>query len=143
VSNLTHDQASRIIKGVLSSARGRDLAPIAVIVLDGGRHPIAFVREDGASSGRFDIAKGKANGALALGVGSRSIMRRAEEQAYFVASATAALEGGLVPVPGGVLVKDDAGRVLGAVGVSGDASDNDEAAAIDGIQRAGLTAEAG
>ena len=102
---------------------------------------IAASRQDGASNNRFEIAQGKAYGALALGMGSRAIMERAEQQAYFIAAATAALAGRLIPVPGGVLVRDDDGTIKGAVGISGDTSDNDETAAATAIKAAGLTAQ--
>lgn len=102
---------------------------------------VAAEREDGASMKRFEIAVGKAHGALSLGQGSRAIMARAEQQAYFVAAVTAAVGGSLVPVPGGVLVRDGGGALLGAVGVTGDTSDHDEAAAVAGIEAAGLTAQ--
>jgi uncharacterized protein GlcG (DUF336 family) len=94
--------------------------------------------EDGASNNRFEIAFGKAYGALALGMGSRSLMARAEQQPYFISSAGAAIGGKLVPVPGGVLVKDTTGATVGCVGVSGDTSDNDELAAIAGINSVSL-----
>ncbi len=125
--------------------RGHDLGfkPLSVVVLDAGGHVTAFEREDGASNMRFQVAYGKAHGALALGLGSRSLMVRAEQQPYFIASVTAAIGGALVPVPGGVLMRDASGVLLGAVGVSGDSSDNDEAAAVAGIERAGFTAETG
>ena len=90
---------------------------------------------------RFEIAHGKAYGALALGVGSRALMERAETQAYFITAATAALGGRLIPVPGGVLVRGDDRAIQGAVGISGDSSDNDETAASKAIQAAGLTAQ--
>ena len=93
-------------------------------------------------AGLLAIAKGKAFGALALGMGSRSIMKRAEQQAYFVTSVTTTIGGALVPVPGGVLVHDSEGVLLGAVGVSGDTSDNDELAAVAGIEAVGLVATA-
>ena len=115
------------------------LKPLTVVVLDAGGYVVAVEREDGSSNMRFEIARGKAFGALALGVGSRALMARAEAQPYFIAAAGAAIGGALVPVPGGVLVKDHEGRTLGAVGVSGDTSDNDEAAAVAGISAVGLT----
>jgi uncharacterized protein GlcG (DUF336 family) len=90
---------------------------------------VAAEREDGSSNKRFEIAFGKAHGALAFGMGSRALMARAEQQPYFIAAATTAVGGALIPVPGGVLARDGAGTLLGAVGVSGDTSDNDEAAA--------------
>jgi uncharacterized protein GlcG (DUF336 family) len=124
-------------------AHGADagLKPLTVVVLDAGGHVVVAEREDGASIGRFQIAVGKAHGALALGMGSRSIMARAEQQAYFVTAVTSAVGGSLVPVPGGVLVRDGDGTLLGAVGVTGDTSDHDEEAAVAGIEAAGLTAQ--
>jgi uncharacterized protein GlcG (DUF336 family) len=113
---------------------------MTVVVLDAGGHVIAVEREDGSSNNRFEIAFGKAHGALALGMGSRALMARAEKQPYFIAAATSAIGGALVPVPGGVLVRD-ADLLIGAVGVSGDTSDNDEAAAVAGITAAGLVAQ--
>lgn len=95
-------------------------------------------RSDFSPIGRFEIARGKAYGALALGMKSRAIMERGELQPQFVASATAALEGRVIPVPGGVLVDDSSGQLVGAVGVSGDTSDNDEAVAMEAIAAAGL-----
>ena len=115
---------------------------MTVVVLDAGGHVVAVEREDGSSIGRFEIGFGKAHGALSLGMGSRSIMGRAEQQPYFIAAVTSAVGGSLVPVPGGVLVRDSGGDLLGAVGVTGDTSDNDEAAAVAGIEGAGLTAQA-
>ena len=125
-------------------AAGKDhgLKPLTVVVLDAGGHVISVEREDGASNNRFEIAYGKAYGALALGMGSRSLMARAEQQPYFITSAAAAVGGKLVPVPGGVLVKDAAGTVIGCVGVSGDTSDNDELAAISGIKSVSLVPQA-
>lgn len=115
--------------------------PLTVVVLDTGGHVVAAEREDGSSMKRFEVAFGKAYGALSLGMGSRAIMARAEQQAYFVAAVTSVVGGSLVPVPGGVLVRDESGALVGAVGISGDASDNDEAACVAGIQAAGLTAQ--
>ena len=112
------------------------------MVLDAGGHVVSVEREDGASNNRFEIAFGKAYGALALGMGSRSLMARAEQQPYFISAAAAAIGGRLVPVPGGVLVKDATGAtVIGCVGVSGDSSDNDELAAMAGIESASLVAQ--
>jgi uncharacterized protein GlcG (DUF336 family) len=137
------DTAMRIIVGALEHARRAAYKPLSVVVLDAGGHPVAFEREDGSSNRRYDIAFGKAHGAISLGMGSRSLMERAESQSYFVAAATAAIGGSLIPVPGGVLVKSSVGETIGAVGVSGDTSDNDEAAAVAGISGAGLVAETG
>ncbi len=135
-------QTARTIVGeALSAARAEGLKPLTVVVLDAGGHLVAAEREDGSSNKRFEIASGKAQGALALGMGSRSLMARAEQQPYFIAAATSAIGGSLIPVPGGVLVRDTAGSLVGAVGVSGDTSDNDEIAAVAGIEAAGLRAQ--
>ncbi|PRY48960.1 uncharacterized protein GlcG (DUF336 family) [Geodermatophilus tzadiensis] len=133
--------ARTVIEGARAAARDQDLKPLTVVVLDAGGHVVAAEREDGSSTKRFEIAFGKAHGAIALGLGSRALMARAEQQPYFIAAATAAVGGSLVPVPGGVLVRDGSGTLLGAVGVSGDTSDNDEAAAVAGIEAAGLQAQ--
>jgi uncharacterized protein GlcG (DUF336 family) len=138
---LTLAQAKQITEAATAEGSARGLKPLTVVVLDAGGHVVSAERQDGASNSRFEIARGKANGALALGMGSRALMERAEQQAYFVAAATAAVGGLLVPVPGGVLVRDATGAVTGAVGVSGDTSDHDEAAAVAGIEAAGLAAQ--
>ena len=135
------ETARTIVAGARAHAAEAGFKPLTVVVLDPGGHVVAVEREDGSSIGRFDIGFGKAHGALALGMGSRSIMARAEQQAFFVAAVTHAIGGSLVPVPGGVLVRDGAGALLGAVGVTGDTSDHDEAAAVAGIEAAGLTAQ--
>jgi len=132
------ETAKSIAAGVRAAGRDHGLKPLTVVVLDAGGHVVSVEREDGSSNSRFEIAFGKAYGALALGMGSRSLMARAEQQAYFVAAAAAAIGGKLVPVPGGVLVKDAAGSVVGCVGVSGDTSDNDELAAVAGITSVSL-----
>ena len=133
--------AQSIIADALAAGQQQGFKPLTVVVLDAGGHVLAAARQDGASNNRFEIAHGKAYGALALGMGSRSIMERAEQQAYFIAAAAAALGGRLIPVPGGVLVRDKDGTILGAVGISGDSSDNDETAASTAIEAAGLTAQ--
>ena len=132
------ETAKSITAGVRAAGKDHGLKPLTVVVLDAGGHVISVEREDGSSNNRFEIAFGKAYGALALGMGSRSLMSRAEQQPYFITSAAAAIGGKLVPVPGGVLVKDAAGTVVGCVGVSGDTSDNDELAAMSGIKSVSL-----
>lgn len=136
-------KARTIISKALAKGREAGMQPLAVCVLDAGGHLKAFEREDGASIGRFEIARGKANGALQLGMGSRALHKRAEAQSYFVLAAGEIFQHGLVPVPGGVLVRDRKGGIIAAVGISGDNSDNDEAAAVAGIEAAGLTADPG
>ena len=138
---LTLSAARTIIAAARAYASSSALKPMTVVVLDAGGHVVAVEREDGSSTKRFEIAFGKAHGAVSLGMGSRSIMSRAEQQPYFIAAVTSAIGGALVPVPGGVLVRDGSGALLGAVGVTGDTSDNDEAAAVAGIESAGLVAQ--
>jgi len=115
--------------------------PLALPGFDGTTQPYSRCRSSCSTPvGKFEIAFGKANGALALGMGSRGLMARAEQQPYFIGAVAAAIGGALVPVPGGVLVQSADGEVIGAVGVTGDTSDNDEAAAVDAIEAAGLRA---
>jgi uncharacterized protein GlcG (DUF336 family) len=137
------ETARTIVATARSSVAGNKVKPLTVVVLDAGGYVVAAEREDGSSIGRFDLAFGKAYGALSLGIGSRSIMARAEQQPYFIAAATAAVGGKLVPVPGGVLMRDGTGTIVGAVGVSGDSSDNDEMAAVAGIVSVDLIADVG
>jgi uncharacterized protein GlcG (DUF336 family) len=137
------ETARELVAAARASGSRRGLKPLSVVVLDTGAQVRAFEREDGASNARFEIAFGKANGALALGMGSRALMARAEQQPYFIAAAAAAIGGALVPVPGGVLVQTPDGELIGALGITGDTSDNDEAAAVDAIEAVGLVAVTG
>ncbi len=114
-----------------------------MVVLDAGGHLVAAKREDDSGILRYEIAFGKAYGALGFGFGSRTLAGRAAKVPMFFTAVSAAAEGRIVPVPGGVLVRNAAGRVVGAVGISGDTGDNDEAAALHGIEAAGLTADPG
>jgi uncharacterized protein GlcG (DUF336 family) len=117
------------------------LKPLSVVILDGRGALVAAASEDGCSRLRAKIAHGKANAAIGLGMGTRALMNRAEQQAYFIQAVNGVFGGDMVPVPGGVLIQDADGALLGAVGISGDTSDNDEAAAIAAIAAAGLTAK--
>jgi uncharacterized protein GlcG (DUF336 family) len=139
--SLNLETSRSIIAAARAHSADAGFGPLTVVVLDAGGHVLAAEREDGSSIKRFEIAVGKAHGALSLGMGSRAIMHRAEQQPYFVAAITHAVGGNLVPVPGGVLVRDNSGTLVGAVGVTGDTSDNDESAAIAGIESAGLVAQ--
>ena len=141
MSNVTLAQAQTIITAALQLARTRNFAPMGVVVLDSRGVLKAFAAEDGTSLRRSDIAIGKAHGALALGVGSRTLGKRAEERPHFITAVTDAIGGSLIPVAGGVLIRGADGALIGAVGVTGDTSDNDEAAALAGIAAAGLTAD--
>lgn len=135
------DQARSIIAATRAKGREMGLKPLSVVVLDAGGHVLAFEREDGSAPGRFGIAHGKAYGAVMLGMAGRAQMARAEAQAYFMAAVNGVYGGQVVPVPGGVLLRKD-GAVIGAVGVTGDTSDNDAEAALAGIAAAGLEGEA-
>jgi uncharacterized protein GlcG (DUF336 family) len=135
-------KARTIIRKTFEKGRELELKPLAVVVLDAGGHVQAFEREDGASPGRFGVAHGKAYGSIMLGIPSSAQMARAEQQAYFIGAVNGAFDGKLVPVPGGILLRDRKGAVIGAVGISGDTSDNDVKAGLAGIEAAGLTAEA-
>ncbi len=132
-------KARTIVRKTLDKGREMELKPLAVVVLDAGGHVKAFEREDGASPGRFAIAHGKAYGAVMLGIAGTAQKARADEQAYFMTAMNGLYGGKVVPVPGGVLVHDKKGDIIGAVGVTGDVSENDLAAALAGIEGAGLT----
>ncbi|WP_299885560.1 heme-binding protein [uncultured Ruegeria sp.] len=134
-------KARTIIRKTLEKGREMELKPLSVIVLDAGGHVIAFEREDDAAPGRFSIAHGKAYGSVMLGMAGTAQMQRAEAQAYFMAAVNGVYGGQVVPVPGGVLLRDRKGAVIGAVGVTGDTSDNDAAAGMAGIEASGLTGE--
>ena len=140
---ITLRKARTIISKALAKGREAGMKPLTVVVLDAGGHVKAVEREDGASNGRFDVARGKAAGALEMGLGSRALFNRAETQAYFLLAVGRIFPDGLVPVPGGVLMRDRKGRIVGAVGISGDTSDNDEIAAVTGIEAAGFAADPG
>ena len=131
-------QAEAIIGGALATARGHDMEPMSVAVLDTGGHVVAFKREDGSGILRAQIAMGKAWGALGMGASSRLLRDRLSARQGFIAALTDVSEGRFVPVPGGVLVLDDEQYTLGAIGVSGDTSERDEFCAIQGIRAAGL-----
>jgi uncharacterized protein GlcG (DUF336 family) len=141
MASLSLRRARTIIRKTLEAGRAGNMKPLSVIVLDAGGNIQAFEREDGASPGRFQIAYSKAYGSVMLGIAGTAQKKRADEQAYFITAAGAAFGGHLVPVPGGVLVKDAKGNVVAAVGVTGDTSDNDAAAATAGIEAVGLVAE--
>lgn len=140
---LSLQQARNIIDTALEQGRARNAQPLAVVVLDAGAHPVAFAREDGASLFRFDIARAKAAGALGMGADSRIIAGRAANNPVFFQSVVAVTGGQLALSPGGVLIRDTegprGGEVIGAVGISGDTGEMDEACAQAGIVAAGLS----
>jgi uncharacterized protein GlcG (DUF336 family) len=143
MSKLTLSTAEIITSAALEKAAELNLKPLTVSVLDAGGHAVLLKRQDGASIMRPQIAAGKAIGALAVGTGTRWLNANAESRPHFVNALNGVSGGAIVPVPGGVLVKDGNGETLGAVGITGDTSDNDEACAVAGIEAAGLVADCG
>jgi len=143
MSGLTLAQASTIIDAALKKGRDLNLAPLTVVVLDAGGHPVALKREDRSGIMRVEIATGKAWGGLGMGFGSRELFERSSKQPMFITAIAAVSQGRLVPVPGGVIIRGGNGDIVGAVGISGDTSDNDEICAIAGIEAAGLKPQAG
>ena len=143
IEPITLEKANLIINSAIKKAREIKINPIMVVVLDHRGAIKACSGEDGISSLRFKIAHGKANGAFQMGMGSRALFNRAEQQAYFINAVNALTDGALVPVPGGVLIKDKNSNIVGSLGISGDTSDNDEIAAVTGIEAAGFTADIG
>lgn len=141
MGNVTLEAADKIVVAALAEGRSLSLSPLTVAVLDGGGHLVALKREDHSSIMRPQIAIGKAWGALAMGESSRSLGEKVVERPHFGTAISVVSEGRLVPVPGGVLIRDAAGAVIGAVGISGDASDADERCAIVGVKAASLTPE--
>ncbi len=143
MSSVTLAQASAIVDAALKKGRDTSCAPLTVAVLDAGGHLVCFKREDRSGILRFDIAYGKAWGALGFGFGSRELGNRAAKQQMFYTAIAAASGGRVVPAPGGVLIRDASGDVIGCVGISGDTSDKDEVCAVAGIEAAGLKADPG
>jgi uncharacterized protein GlcG (DUF336 family) len=143
MNTVTLAQAQTIVGAALAYARQHDFMPLGVAVLDVRGALKAYAAEDDATLARAQIAMGKASGAIAMGVGSRSLAKRGREAPQFVLAVGELVPMGLVPGPGGVLIRDAAGKIIGAVGISGDVSDNDELAALAGIAAAGLVADQG
>ena len=146
MTELTLEQSKTIVREALAAARRGELAPLTVAVLDAGGHLKCFAREDGSGILRGDIATAKAWGALGMGFGSRTLHQRAmasEKSRMFFTALGGVSDGRVVPVPGGVLIRGSDGEIAGAVGISGDTSDKDEACAVAGIEAAGLKADPG
>ena len=140
---ITLDIARTILDAALAKSVELKLKPLAIAVLDPRGCMVAFAAQDGTSLLRGEVARGKAYGALALGIGSRAIFKRAQEQAFFVDAVNTLAQGAIIPVPGGILIRDSTGALVGAAGISGDTSDNDELCALAGIAAAGLVADVG
>ena len=146
MSEVSLSQAQEIITAAFAKGRTENMLPLVVAVLDTGGHLKTYAREDGAGILRYQIARGKAWGALGMGVGSRALGERAKKgggDAAFIDAAGAASGGRLIPGPGGVLIRDAEGAIVGAVGISGDTGDNDELCAIAGIEAVGLNPDPG
>ena len=143
MGELTLQAANQIIEAAFAKAAEAGGKPLAVAVLNRDGHVVSLQRQDGATMFRIEIATGKAWGAVAMGEGSRGLAKKAKDNPAFMQALSVAAGGRLLPNPGGVLVRDSEGRILGAVGISGDSGKNDEAWAIEGVQAAGLTADAG
>jgi uncharacterized protein GlcG (DUF336 family) len=143
MSDLSLKMANQIIDAALAARRRANAEPVCVVVLDDSGHVVALQREDGASMFRPDVALAKAWGCVAMGDGGQGLAKKARENPAFFAGLAATSNGRLLPQPGGVLVRDPTGAVLGAVGISGDTGANDEAFAVAGIESAGLIAETG
>lgn len=141
--SVTLAQASSIVDVALKKARELKQMPQTLVVLDPGGHVVCAKREDGSGIIRFEIAVGKAYGALGMGWGSRTMMERAAQNPNFLTAISAASGGRLVPNPGGVLIRDAGNQIIGALGISGDTADNDEIIAVAGIEAAGLKADPG
>lgn len=143
MAELTLEKASIIVDAALAHAATLNLNPLTVAVLDPGGHLVAFKRQDTAGILRPNIAFGKAWGTLGMGLGGRSLAQRCEMAPAFYTALVGASDGRVIPVPGGVLIRGAGGDVIGAVGISGDMPDKDEACAVFGIDAAGLTADVG
>ncbi len=143
MSGIGLQRANSIVMQALNKARAMKFEPLTVAVLDPGGHLVALQREDGSGILRVEIATGKAYGALGMGLGSRALFERTQSAPLFLTAVMAASGGRFVPVPSGVLIRDATGTLLGAVGISGDTSDNDEICAVAGIEAAGLIAQVG
>jgi glc operon protein GlcG len=140
-SSLDLATATRITEAVLQLRQQHKLLPLAIVVLDAGGNTVSFRREDGCGVLRHDIARGKAWGALGMGMATRQIRDRLSNRPTFQAALSAASDGRFIPTPGGVLILNAQGMAIGAVGISGDASDKDEFCAIEAIKMAGLQPE--
>jgi len=141
--NVTLAEADLVADGTLGAGRLKAAQPLTVVVLDAGGHVVVMKRSDNSGILRCEIAFGKAYGALGMGLPSRTLFARAAENPNFFNAVAAASAGRMVPNPGGVLIRDAAGRIIGAVGVSGDTGDMDEICAMEGIKLAGLTGDCG
>jgi len=141
--SLTLAAAQTILDKTLAHGRDAKMRPLGAVVVDMRGAVVAAAISDGSSLARFDVARAKANGAMAFNMGTRALEKVAKDRPHFLVGAVSAIQGAVVPVPGGVLIKTKEGAILGAIGVSGDTSDNDEMAALAGIAAAGFVGDGG
>jgi len=143
MANVTLEQASIIVDAALARAREMTLSPLTVVVLDAAGCPVALKREDNSALLRHRVATAKAWGVLGMGEAGRKLRDRAQNNPAFFNVLVGLADGNIVPNPGGVLIRDAAGAIVGSVGISGDSGDNDEICAVAGIEAAGLAADTG
>ena len=129
---LTLTSASTVADAALAAGQAKGFAPLAIVVLDAGGHELVVKRSEAAAFYRTEIARTKAFGCLGMGMGGRDLAKRAKGVPGFYAALATITSGGLLPMPGGVLIRDADGAIVGAVGISGDTGDNDELAALAG-----------
>ena len=143
MSELTLAVAQKLLADTLAYCREHNFNPMSVVVLDADSSIRAAASEDGTTFMRWRVAYGKAYGAVAFGMPSRRLNIMAAERPHFVNALNGLADGNIVPVPGGVMIRDANKKIIGAIGVSGDTSDNDEAAAVSAINIAGFVADPG
>lgn len=137
------DTATRLASAAIRHARELGVRPLAAAVLDAAGHPLAVLRDEKASFLRPQIATGKARGCLGMGMGGRELMRRAQAMPAFFSAINSLTAGEVIPVAGGILIRNTDGDLLGAIGISGDTSDNDEHCALLAITEIGLVGDSG
>jgi uncharacterized protein GlcG (DUF336 family) len=142
MSQLNLQQANKIVDQALAKAREMGVKPLAVVVIDGSGNMVAAQRDDGASMFRIDVGLGKAWASVAMGASSRALAKRAKDNPNFFLTLAATAQGKFLPQPGGVLIRDAKGAIIGAAGASGGTGEEDEAACVFGIEQAGLVADA-
>ncbi|MEM9573935.1 MAG: heme-binding protein [Pseudomonadota bacterium] len=143
MAKLSLAKANKIIREALRKGHEQSMKPLTVVVLDAGGHMVAMQREDNSSVLRPQVAQGKAFGCIAVGMGARWLNAQAETRPHFLEGLSNLSGGKIMPVPGGVLIKTKTGEIVGAVGITGDTSDNDEMAAIAGVEAAQYVADTG
>lgn len=141
MSRLTLENANKIISKAIEKAREMNIPPVTIVILDDSGYPKAMQREDGASMFRFDVARGKAWAAVGMGASSRVLAKRAKDNPNFFITLGATAHGQFLPQPGGVLIRDAGGSIIGAAGASGGTGDEDEAVCAFGVEQAGLVAD--